>query len=328
MVPRNQLSRPPLERMLRIHDELRRNTLPNCSKLGKMLEVSRKTVLRDIAFMRERLDLPIEFDFGIQSYRYAYPVSAFPTVQVTEGELLALLVARRALEQYQGTPFHHQLEVAFDKLTGGLKDRISFSPADELRAVSFKNVGLGKADLAVFNPLSSAVLHQREIEFDYRKTGAAGAARRRVQPYHLSHRENLWYLIGLDLERSALRTFALPRIGAVRILNRRFVRPENFSPERFFASALGVLVGGGNHLVRVRFDPEVAGRVRERVWHESQEMTDRPDGGLELTLRLGALPEVERWILGWAPHAEALAPPELRQRIRARAQALAGRHAV
>ena len=60
MTPRAQLSRPPLERMLRIHDELRRGALVNCTKLVKTLEVCRKTIVRDIAFMRDRLDLPID----------------------------------------------------------------------------------------------------------------------------------------------------------------------------------------------------------------------------------------------------------------------------
>jgi len=315
MVPPNKLSRPPLERMLRIHDELRRNTLPNCTKLCRLLEVSRKTVVRDIAFMRDRLDLPIEFDLAIQSYRYTHPVSSFPTVNVTEGELLALLVARRALEQYQGTPFHRQLEVAFEKLTGGLKERISFSPADELSSVSFKNIGLGKADLVVFNALSAAVLRQHEVEFDYKKPGEGKVSRRRVQPYHLSHRENLWYLVGQDTERAGMRTFALPRITAVRTLNKEFTRPAGFSPEQFFSSALGVMVGSGNHTVVVRFAPEVADRVRERVWHESQKITDLPDGGIELSVKLGALAEVERWILGWGAQAEVIQPAELRQRI-------------
>lgn len=310
--------------MLRIHEELRRNTLPNCTKLCRLLEVSRKTVIRDIAFMRDRLDLPIEFDLGIQAYRYTHPVSAFPTVQVTEGELLALLVARRALEQYQGTPFHRQLEIAFEKLSGGLKDRISFSPAEELRAVSFKNVGLGKADLAVFNALSSAVLKQHEVEFEYRKPGEKGVSKRRVQPYHLSHRENLWYLVGRDVERADLRTFALPRIQAVRALNKEFSRPAGWAPEQFFASALGVLVGAGQHLVRVRFAAEVADRVRERVWHESQEIKDLPGGAIELSLKLGALPEAERWVLGWGPQAEVIAPPELRARVAAAVKGLAG----
>ena len=308
--------------MLRIHEELRRDALVNCTKLVQQLEVCRKTVVRDIAFMRDRLDLPIDYDPRIQAYRYTQPVNAFPTVQVTEGELLALLVARRALEQYRGTPFHRQLEIAFEKLAGGLKDRISFSPVDELRAVSFKNIGLGKADLVVFNALSAAVLRQTEVGFDYRKPGEARSGRRRVQPYHLAHRENLWYLVGFDVEREALRTFAVPRISHVVAGKGTFVRPESFSPERFFASALGVLGGEGDFTVVIRFDATVADQVREREWHESQRMRDLPSGGLELRMRLGALAEVERWILGWGAAAEVVAPAQLRDQMHRAAAAL------
>ena len=322
MAFRASLSRPPLERMLRIHDLLRRGAFSNCTKLAGTLEVCRKTVVRDIAFMRDRLALPIEFDAQINAYRYTHPVSAFPTVQVTEGELLALLVARRALEQYRGTPFHHQLEIAFEKLTGGLKERITFSPADELQSVSFKNIGLGKADLIVFNALSGAVLRQYEVEFDYRKPGAATVSRRRVQPYHLAHRENLWYLIAFDSGRRALRTFALPRITNPAVLKTRFTRPPDFSPEKFFARALGVLGGDRDYRVVVRFGAAVADRVREREWHESQELRDLPGGRLEVSLRLGALPEIERWVLSWGGDAEVIQPRELRDRLRATAAAL------
>ena len=323
MNPRAQLSRPPLERMLRIHEILRRGTLVNCRRLTRELEVCRKTIVRDIAFMRDRLDLPIEFDAAIQSYRYTQPVNAFPTVQVTEGELVALLVAQRALEQYRGTPFHRQLEVAFEKLAGGLKDRISFSPADELSAVSFRNLGLGRTDLSVFNSLSGAVLRQEEVRFRYRKPGDANKSIRSVQPYHLAHRENLWYLVGFDLGRSALRTFALPRIEAVEVTKKNFLKPSDFSPERFFSNAMGVLGGDGDHRVSIRFSPAVADRVREREWHESQEMRELPDGGLELRLRLGALAEVEQWVLGWGASAEVIEPPALRERIRDTAAKLA-----
>jgi len=310
-----KLSRPPLERMLRIHEDLRRGTLINCTKLTRELEVSRKTIVRDIAFMRDRLDLPIEFDSQINAYRYTHPVNSFPAVQVTEGELMALLVARRAVEQYKGTPFHRQLEIAFDKLTGGLKDRISFSPADELSSVSFKNMGLGKADLGVFNALSATVLKQLEVEFAYRKPGDPRATRRRVQPYHLSHRQNLWYLVGHDIERKALRTFALPRITDVRATKTTFSRPQDFSPEQFFSNALGVLGGVGNFQVKIHFTAKVADRVRERVWHETQNLLDLPDGGIELTMKLGALPEVESWILSWGADAQVLAPAELRKSL-------------
>jgi len=309
--------------MLKIHDELRRGALINCTKLVKALEVSRKTVVRDIAFMRDRLDLPIEFDAQIQAYRYTTTVNAFPTVNVTEGELLALLVAQSALQQYRGTPFHRQLQIAFEKLSGGLRDRISFSPADELRAVSFKNIGLGKTDLAVFNALSGAVLRQEEVAFDYRKPSDQKKSERRVHPYRLANRENSWYLVGFDLERQALRTFALPRISQVVVTKTSFTRPADFSPEKFFSSALGVLGGTGDHRVVVRFAASVAERIREREWHESQTMRELPDGGLELQLRLGALLEVEQWILSWGAAAEVIAPAELRASVSRAVAALA-----
>ena len=314
--------------MLKIHDELRRGALTNCTKLMNTLEVSRKTIVRDIAFMRDRLELPIEFDARIQAYRYTQPVTSFPTVNVTEGELLALLVAQRALQQYRGTPFHRQLEIAFEKLARGLRDQISFSPADELSAVSFKNIGLGKTDLAVFNALSRAVLRQEEIAFNYRKPEDSKKSPRRVRPYHLANRENSWYLIGFDLQREALRTFALPRIAEVVVSKQTFVRPVQFSPEKFFANALGVVGGTGDYRVVIRFEAAVAERVREREWHESQEMRELPGGRLELRLRLGALNEVEQWILSWGAAAEVRAPAELRSRIRRIVTTLAENYAA
>jgi proteasome accessory factor B len=192
--------------------------------------------------------------------------------------------------------------------------------------VSFKNVGLGKADLAVFNALSGATLRQQEVEFDYRKPGEKKSARRRVQPYHLAHRENLWYLVGFDSERRALRTFAVPRLTNPQVLTTTFVRPPDFSPEKFFANALGVLGGDRDYRFVIRFSADVADRVREREWHESQELRDLPDGRLELSLRLGALPEVERWVLTWGADAEVVHPKELRHRLRATAATLLERY--
>jgi len=190
--------------------------------------------------MRDRLELPIEYDPLIQAYRYTQPVNAFPTVNVTEGELLALLVAQRALEQYRGTPFHRQLVIAFENSRAGCATDFIFA-GGRVCAPFRSRTRLAKTDLAVFNALSAAVLRQQEVAFAYRKPGDAKQSPRRVRPYHLANRENSWYLIGFDLERAALRTFALPRIAEVDVTKVPFTRPADFSPEKFFASALGVL---------------------------------------------------------------------------------------
>ena len=321
-------SRPPLARMLRIHDILQDGRQTNCTKLAEQLEVSPKTIMRDLAFMRDQLDLPAEYDPQTFTWRYAYPVKNFPTVQISEGELLALLVARKALEQYKGTPYHDQLAHAFDKLSAGLNDRISFSPSGTLGNISFHQAGLGRSDLKLFEKLSRAVNAAQEVSFDYKKPASAAVEPRRVQPYHLANRESAWYLVGHDLERGALRTFSLARMKTLVVSERRFERPADFSPEKFFGKAFGAFVGTGNYRVVVRFSAAVADQVRERFWHESQETRDLPDGGLEFTVQLGGLDEILRWILGWAGEAEVVAPKELRDLVRTRAAATAQRYAT
>ena len=57
-------------------------------------------------------------------------------------------MAQKALEQDKGTPYHHQLEMAFEKLTSGMRDKISFTPVANLAAVSFHTFGPGRADYA------------------------------------------------------------------------------------------------------------------------------------------------------------------------------------
>ena len=316
-------SRPPLARMLRIHEQLQDGKLTNCTKLAKLLEVSTKTVSRDIEFMRDQLGLPVEYDAKLYSWRYTYPVKNFPTVQVSEGELLALLVAQKALEQYRGTPYHDQLAHAFAKLSAGLRDQVSFTPSTVLGNVSFHQLGLSKADLKIFEQITRAVSECREIEFTYQKPHTTSPEVRQVQPYHLTNRENAWYLLGHDSERGALRHFAVSRMHKVTVDNRTFTKPPEFSPEKHYAGSFGAFVGAGDHKVVIRFQPDAAKKIRERFWHDSQEMTELPKGRLELRLHLNSLDEIQRWILGWADDAEVIAPQELRNRIKAAATATA-----
>src|SRR5690625_4125330 len=118
-------SRPQVERMLLIHMALRDERYPNCSTLAGEIEVSTKTVQRDITFMRDRMVLPIAFDSRKNGYYYTEAVESFPMVQMTEGEMVALYVAQKVLRQYRGTKFEKPLAAAFAKLTAALPDTIT-----------------------------------------------------------------------------------------------------------------------------------------------------------------------------------------------------------
>ena len=60
--------------------------------------------------------------------------------------------------------------------------------------------------------------------------------------------------------------------------------------------------------------------VRERDWHPSQKIRDLRDGKIELEMTLGALEEIERWILSWGEHAKVLEPKKLAESVKMRIQ--------
>jgi predicted DNA-binding transcriptional regulator YafY len=309
-------SRPPLQRMMRLHAALKSQQFPNCQKIAAELEVSAKTIQRDIDFMRDRLGLPIDYHPQEFGFYYTEAVTGFPSIEVSEGEITALLVAQKALAQYKGTPFERPLHSAFRKLTDGLKDRLSFSWTDLEDVISFRSAGASVSDLELFEIVSKSVLRSVELEFEYRKLKSSGYERRHVRPYHLGCLENQWYLFGEDLDRGQLRTFALPRMRKVALTTKRFRRPADFSIAQVLSGSFGVHSAGKKQRIRLQFDAFAARLVAERKWHESQRIRPLTDGSIILQLELGGLEEIERWVLSWGAHVEVLEPARLREMIR------------
>jgi len=301
-------SRPPLERMQRLHDLLSNEQPVNCQQLGKDFEVSYKTIQRDLDFMRDRLNLPIEYDATCYTFRYTETVEAFPLLQVSEGEILALFVAQKVLAQYRGTPFEKTLGSAFQKLTGALKETVSFDLGEWGSDYSFRVTGASAADLEVFRLLARAIVQRQEISFSYQPLRSTTPETRCVHPFHLANIDNAWYLLAYDPQRGQIRTFALPRIRSPQCTKKTFERPRGFSAAKELKGGFGVFAGSGKYLVKIRFDSFASRLVRERDWHPTQKFREAKGGEIELEMTLGALEEIERWILSWGDHAKVLAP--------------------
>ncbi len=306
-----------MARMLQIHERLQTGRRTNCRTLAAALEVSPRTIQRDIDFMRDQLGLPVDYDVVAHGFYYTREVVQFPTMKISEGELVALSVARKALTQYRGTPYEKPLRDAFEKLTAGLRDQIQFAWNGDLDAsISFRAAGHGVGDLGTFEVASQAVLHLEELEFAYHKLGGDQAEARRVQPLHLACIDNQWYLFASDQDRGgSIRTFALTRMSGLRVTGQRFERPAHFSLDEHLADSFGVFSSPAAERVRLRFDAFSARLIRERDWHASQHIAAAPDGAVELSMQIGVSPEVERWVLGWGAHVEVLEPASLRAAI-------------
>ncbi|MEI6780779.1 MAG: YafY family protein [Verrucomicrobiota bacterium] len=306
--------------MLQIHQALQSGGYPNASTLASRFEVCTKSIHRDLEFMRDRLQLPIQYDGSRFGYYYTEPVQAFPTMQITEGELFALVVAERALQQYRGTSFEKPLLSALQKLEQALPDTISLSLTDVEQTISFRTSSEPILDLEVFDALAKATTSRRQLELTYRKPGQPQAEKRIVDPYHLANINGEWFLFAFDHLRNDLRTFVPARIKAIRPTGKTFERRQKFSLDKRLRGSFGVQSGKGEFDVVIRFHERVADYIREKKWHESQRLSELKGGGVELQLELSSLAEVGRWVLSWGGDAVVVRPTELAQSVQRAAQ--------
>lgn len=311
---------------MKIHHAIQSGQYPNAQTLARQLEVSTKSIHRDLDFMRDRLDLPLEYNPSRFGYYYWEEVGAFPTLQLTEGELFALLVAEKALQQYRGTHFEKPLLSAFRKMAASLPETISLHLPDWDQTISFHTRVEPILKLEVFDQIARATAERRRLLLSYRKPGVKEVEPRRVDPYHLANINGEWFLFAYCHLRLDIRTFVPSRIQRAQILKETFHRPKNFSVDRTLKDSFGVIAGQGDYDVVVQFQETVADYIREKRWHPSQKLVELPDGSVELRMRLSSLAEVQRWLLGWSGHAEVKAPAELVKAMRESARRILSTH--
>ena len=162
--------------------------------------------------------------------------------------------------------------------------------------------------------------------------GTGTEKRTRVHPYFLEPDAALRsvYLIAYDEPAAAMRTYKVERIRTATLTAERYEIPDDFDPDAWLANSWGIWSPDASHpptRIRLRFTPAIAHRLREAIWHRSQELTELPGGGLELAFTVNGIVEIQPWILSWGDGVEVLEPAELRDAVAAAVRAAAARYA-
>jgi len=133
--------------------------------------------------------------------------------------------------------------------------------------------------------------------------------------------DGCWYLIGHDLDREAMRIFALPRMTRCRVTQRPFERPEGFDGLAYLQDSFGVRTDAGDEslqVVRVELRDYAARMAQERSWHPTQELRRLNNAGtrVEICFHVSRLEEMVHWVLRRGSKARVLGPPELKRLVR------------
>jgi hypothetical protein len=151
--------------------------------------------------------------------------------------------------------------------------------------------------------------------------------------HHIPIPFNLMELMALYFSRDMMKVFKdtvfydnlepltyLDRIKMLHQTKETFEVPQDFDLEEFLGASFGVYQGEPM-TGKIRFSPEVAGYIKEKIWHDSQKLEPQEDGSLLFEAVVAGTQEIKYWILGWGSHAEVLEPEDLRKAICAEAMA-------
>jgi predicted DNA-binding transcriptional regulator YafY len=274
-----QAARPALRRIVAIDRAIRSGVHPNAVSIAEQLEVAPRTVQRDIEFMRDSLGAPLTFSRRHNGYEYSDSSFQLPYFKLTEGELVALFVAEQALRQYRGTPYEADLARAFKKLAASLPDEITIDLSAVGQTHSFRTSATTLHDLETFRRLAAATVGREQLRLTYWTASRDAVTRRVVDPYHLANVDGDWYLIAYCHLREDVRMFSPARIRKLELTGETFTPPAEFSIARYLDGAFRVIrdSGASGFEVRLRFTPGAAKYIREKVWHPTQTLIERPD---------------------------------------------------
>ena len=315
-------TRPPLRRFLAIERSVRSGAYPNSESLAEELEVDSRTVQRDIAFLKDQLGAPLEFCRKRNGYHLTDLSWTLPAFQLTEGELVSVFLAERLIRQYRGTPFETDLARAFDRITRMLPEEITVSLAAAAETLSVTPCVLTTQDVETFHSLTNAIQQSRQLRLLYWSASQNRETDRIVDPLHLSLVDNDWYLIAYCHTRQEIRMFSTVRIRGAKPTGQKFERPNDFDITKYLGNSFRAVRGDRDQTwhVRLRFGPEMSGRISEKVWHHTQQLEPQPDGSVIMQLQVSSLIEIRRWVLYWGADCQVLEPEELKRLVSAAAR--------
>ncbi|WP_292898077.1 helix-turn-helix transcriptional regulator [Nitratireductor sp.] len=207
------------DRLFQIVQHLRGGRLVTARLLSERLEVSERTIYRDIADLQST-GVPIDGEAGVgYLMREGFEL---PPLMFTRDEIVALVAGARMVRAFGGAAMARAAEEALVKIGTVLpepeRDRIARTEIHTPRWV------VSDIEREAIDTLERSVETRDVLSIDYRDE-AGRTSKRDVRPLGLWFWGKVWTLVAWCELRGDFRTFRIDRIATMALAGRTF-RPE------------------------------------------------------------------------------------------------------
>ena len=185
--------------------------------------------------------------------------------------------------------------------------------------ILLEEIPLGQAFL---DDILEAMLSSMELRVDYQRYEYEQEEHLQTfhfQPYALKVYNRRWYLLGFLKEQNGLRTIALDRILALKVLSKSFTLPKDFDARKYFENVVGIYANPALPVVNVKIRAYgvQAEYLRSTPLHKTQSEVRTKHGEFaEFTYRLCETPDLVSQLLTMGDKVEVLEPETLRERMK------------
>ncbi len=306
------------DRLLSILLLLQSNGRMTARTLAERLEVSERTILRDMEALGSA-GVPLTAERGAGGGWRLIDGYQTKLTGLTSPEIQSLFLAR---------PPHLLADLGMKQAAEGAWLKLQAALPRELREqaefvrqrilVDARGWRDSAVSLAGLPTVLDALWRGRRLRFLYEKSGGE-RSERVVEPLGVVARGNAWYLVADRDEHR--RTYRLSRLTDAVVLDEPSRRPTEFDlAEHWERAATEFRAGLPKYFVTVLADPVAMPWIRYRGWRVQSE---EPAGErIRVALRFDADYEALQFALSLGAHVEVLEPTDLRERIRIAAAGL------
>jgi len=134
--------------------------------------------------------------------------------------------------------------------------------------------------------------------------------------YKIIHYVDEYFLIGKSCNK--IQILSLHNIKDIKVTQRRYFIPKNFSCEKFLEKAFAIEPGNPEKVV-LRIKKPLGDYIKARIWHPTQRIEEK-DSFIILEMKVPVAEELIKWILGYGDNIEVLEPERLKKIIKREAE--------